>query len=57
MCKERYMMFGMHNLHCHYGRNFLTKEEKMEHLKEYKNWLEKEKKGVEEKIEELNKAS
>ena len=57
MCKERYMMFGMHNLHCHYGRNYLTKEEKMEHLKEYKNWLEKEKKGVEEKIEELNKVS
>jgi hypothetical protein len=45
-------MFGMH---C--GRQFLTKEEKIEHLEEYKKWLENEKKGVEETINELKKAS
>jgi hypothetical protein len=43
------------NMHC--GRSFLTKEEKIEKLEQYKNWLENEKKGVEEAIEELKKAS
>jgi hypothetical protein len=38
-------------------RGFLTKEEKIEHLEEYKKWLEKEKQGVEEAIEDLKKAS
>jgi hypothetical protein len=45
-------MFGMH---C--GRHFLTKQEKIEHLEEYKKWLEQETKGVEEAIQELIKAS
>ncbi|MFP4189538.1 MAG: hypothetical protein ACLFNK_02775 [Candidatus Woesearchaeota archaeon] len=34
-------------------RNFLTKEEKIEQLKEYKEELEKELKGVQESIDEL----
>ncbi len=36
-------------------RNFLTKEEKIELLSEYKERLEKEAKGVEERIKELKK--
>lgn len=55
MCYEqhgKHMMFGMH---C--GRHFLTKEEKIEHLEEYKKWLEQETKGVEEAIQELMKTS
>jgi hypothetical protein len=47
----RHMMFRMY---C--GRQFLTKEEKIEHLEEYKKWLEQETKGVEEAIYELKKA-
>ena len=42
-------------MHC--GRNFLTKEEKIEKLQEYKKWLENEIKGVDEHIEELKKVS
>jgi hypothetical protein len=38
-------------------RHFLTKDEKIEMLEEYKKWLENEAKGVEERIKELNKAS
>ncbi len=39
-----------------YGmREFLTKEEKLEILKEYKENLEKEAKGVEERIKDLQK--
>jgi hypothetical protein len=39
-----------------YGmREFLTKEEKLEMLKEYKESLEKEAKGVSESIKELEK--
>ena len=37
----------------HHGRQFLTKEEKISKLKEYKTWLDNESKGVEEKITEL----
>jgi hypothetical protein len=37
----------------HHGRLFLTKEEKLEKLTEYKNWLENESKGVEEAIAKL----
>ena len=37
------------------GRNFLTKEEKLEMLKEYKESLEKETQGVSEKIKDLQK--
>jgi len=42
---------------CDGERSFLTKEEKIEMLKDYKDYLEKEAKGVEERIEELRKAS
>ena len=31
----------------HHGRQFLTKEEKLKKLAEYKNWLDNESKGVE----------
>ena len=41
----------------HHGRQFLTTEEKIERLEEYKNWLDNESKGVEETIEKLKKAS
>lgn len=37
----------------HGGRSFLTKEERLALLKEYKEDLEKEVKGVEERIKEL----
>jgi hypothetical protein len=36
-------------------RSFLTKEERIEILKEYKQTLEKEAKGVSERIKELEK--
>ncbi|MBI2085217.1 MAG: DUF5320 domain-containing protein [Candidatus Aenigmarchaeota archaeon] len=36
-------------------RSFLTKEEKIEMLKEYKDSLEQETKGVAERIKELEK--
>jgi hypothetical protein len=36
------------------GRSFLTKEERLTMLKEYKDDLEKEVKGVEERIKELS---
>ncbi|MEK6843290.1 MAG: hypothetical protein AABY04_02280 [Candidatus Micrarchaeota archaeon] len=39
-----------------YGRSFMTKEEKMESLREYKKNLEMEAKGVSERIKELEKA-
>ncbi|VVB99760.1 Uncharacterised protein [uncultured archaeon] len=35
------------------GRSFLTKEEKIEMLKEYRGALDKESKGVSERIKEL----
>jgi hypothetical protein len=41
----------------HCGRNFFTKDEKIEMLEKYKEWLEKETKGVDETIENLKKAS
>lgn len=37
------------------GRSFLTKEEKLEMLEEYKQSLENEAKGVEERIKELKR--
>ena len=37
------------------GRHFITKDEKIELLEEYKKWLEKEAKGVEEFIAEMKK--
>jgi len=45
-CEEKYA-----------GRHFLTKEEKIEKLDEYKQWLNNESKGVEETISKLKKAS
>jgi hypothetical protein len=60
MCNEKIRMHGMHNMHLmHYncGRNFFTKEEKIELLEKYKKWLENEQKGVDEAIDEFKKAS
>lgn len=52
---------GTNMCNCNCGssssRGFLTKEEKIEMLKEYKETLEKEAKGVSEKIKDLQKAS
>ncbi len=50
-------MHGDCGNNCGYGqmRNFLTKEEKIELLQEYKQYLEKEAKGVSERIKELEK--
>jgi len=54
--------FGGENMHheeenmcccTNHGRMFLTKEEKLEKLKEYKTWLENESKGVDEAIAKL----
>jgi len=42
---------------CSHTRNFLTKDERIEMLKEYKDSLENEAKGVSEKIEQIKKAS
>lgn len=36
-----------------HGRRYLTKDEKLKKLKEYKEFLENEAKGVEERIKEL----
>jgi hypothetical protein len=41
----------------HHGRQFLTTDEQIERLEEYKSWLDNESKGVEEAIERLKKAS
>jgi hypothetical protein len=38
-----------------YGRRFLTREEKIKRLEEYKKYLESEAAGVAERIEELRK--
>jgi hypothetical protein len=50
-------MYDSENCGCGTGgmRNFLTKEEKVELLKEYKENLEKEAKGVGERIKDLEK--
>jgi hypothetical protein len=47
------MMHGHGDHMC--GRHFFTKEERVEVMQRYKEWLEKEAKGVEEAIEQLNK--
>jgi hypothetical protein len=60
MCQGTYKSYGMHGHHntiCLCGRNFLTKEEKIEKLENYKKMLENEIKGIEETIEEIKKAS
>jgi len=38
------------------GRRFLTTEEKVDKLQDYKKWLESEAKGVDEAIKKLKKA-
>jgi hypothetical protein len=38
-----------------HGRRFLTREEKIKYLEEYREYLEQEAKGVAERIEELKK--
>jgi prefoldin subunit 5 len=40
---------------CCCSRNFVSKDEKIEMLKDYKDSLENEIKGVEEKIQEMEK--
>ena len=49
------MHHGNQDICCcsHHGRQFLTKEEKLKKLTEYKKWLDNESKGVAEVIEEL----
>ena len=50
----------MHGYECNCGpgnRSFLTREEKIEMLKEYKDSLDKEAKGVGERIKDLEKKS
>lgn len=42
---------------CYEERRFFTKDEKIEMLEEYKEYMEKEAEGVAEKIERLKKAS
>jgi hypothetical protein len=46
---------GEENTCCctHHPRMFLTKEEKIQHLNEYKKWLDNESKGVDEAIAKL----
>jgi hypothetical protein len=47
-------MYRNHGMDC--CRQFFATEEKIEHLEEYKKWLDRESKGVEERIKELKKA-
>jgi len=49
------MNHGEENMCCssHHGRHFLTKEEKIKKLTEYKKWLDNESKGVAEAIAKL----
>ena len=49
------MHHGKENIGCfhHHGRMFPTKEEKIKKLTEYKNWLDNESKGVEERITKI----
>ena len=46
-------VYGYSNSNYQRARNFLTKEEKVEILKEYQKDLERESQGVSEKIKEL----
>ena len=55
MCGGPHRMHGHIEMQC--CRHFLTKEEKIKHLEEYKKYLENEAKGVEEAIKDLKKAS
>lgn len=51
------MNHGMHHMCCHQNRHFFNKEEKKAYLEEYKQWLENEKKGVEEALSEITEKS
>ena len=54
------MCYGIYehkNMMCNCGRHFLTKEEKIEILQQYKKMLEKEIEGINETTEELKKVS
>lgn len=55
MCHEPHGRYRNHGMQC--CRQFLTKEERIQHLEEYKKWLQKETEGVEEAINDLKKAS
>ena len=56
MCCERYWAHDRHEKwRKHHGRRFLTTEKKIERLKEYKEWLDNESKGVDEAIFKLKK--
>ena len=54
-------MYHGHGMHGHHGnmcfRNFITKDEQIDHLECYKKSLESEIKGVDELIEKLKKES
>lgn len=54
-------MYHGHGMNRHHGmvcwRNFITNEEKIQHLEDYKKSLEYEIKGVDELIEKLKKTS
>jgi len=56
MCNH-HMNHAMQSMQCHGGRHFFTKEEKIEHLEHYKQWLENETKGVKEAIKQLQKTT
>ena len=53
----RYIREGNFRMMCCGERNFFSKEEKIEMLKDYKEKLEKEAKGVNELISKLEKAN
>ena len=64
MCHGENLCYGLHHGRRHgthhgryHGRRFLTTEEKIERLQEYKEWLDNESKGVEEAILKLKKTS
>ena len=60
MCEKPYRIYGHHGWQNHgmiCCRQFLTKDEKIRHLEEYKKWLEQEAKGVSETIDEIKEAS
>jgi hypothetical protein len=55
MCDNDETSCGCH-AHGHHPRMFLTKQEKIEHLTKYKEWLQNEANGVDEAITNLKEA-
>lgn len=53
--RRHYIMEGCYGMSCYGARRFLTKEEKIEMLNEYKERLDLESKGVAERIAALQK--